>query len=82
MTISNYENGFGVTEVDELSLEFNGCETAYIAKDFNWIVYKSHEGTITFSGSILYDVKRILKPKQEYWNIYNQNWVNEKELHE
>lgn len=57
-------------EVDDLK-NYSGCETAYCAKDFSWIIYYSHENTVTFAGSIVPRIKEILRAEQEYWNRFD-----------
>jgi hypothetical protein len=40
-------------EVDTSLFEPNGYEVAYAAKDFSWLVYASHEGTLVIGGDWL-----------------------------
>lgn len=47
---------------------YGGLETAYCPKDFGWIIYFSHEETVTFAGSILPKIREILEPEKEHWN--------------
>lgn len=47
---------------------YGGLETAYCPKDFRWIIYFSHEETVTFAGSILPQIREILEPEQAHWN--------------
>lgn len=56
-------------EVDELE-DFSGCETAYCPKDFSWIIYYSHENTVTFAGTIVPQIKEILRLETEHWNRF------------
>ena len=58
-------------EVDKLE-DFSGCEMAYCPKDFSWIIYYSHEYTVTFAGSILPQIKEILSAEQVYWNRFDE----------
>ena len=55
------------SEVEEL-IGYGGCEIAYTDKDFRWIIYFSHEQTVTFAGSILPGIQKILKKEREHWN--------------
>lgn len=57
----------GCVEVDEL-YGYGGCECAYLPKDLSWIIYFSHEGTVTFAGSIVPAVRELLKDEREHWN--------------
>lgn len=57
-------------EVDEIE-NYSGCETAYCPKDFSWIIYSSHENTVTFAGTIIPRIKEILRAEQEYWNRFD-----------
>ena len=45
-----------------------GCEVAYTDKDFRWLIYFSHEGTVTFAGSFVPQVKNILRNETAHWN--------------
>lgn len=56
-------------EVDELG-DYSGCECAFCPKDFSWIIYFSHEKTVTFAGSIVPGIKEILHTEQEHWNRF------------
>lgn len=56
-------------EVEELE-NYSGCEKAYCPKDFSWIVYYSHENTVTFPGTIVPGIKEILRTEQEHWNRF------------
>jgi len=54
-------------EVDKPE-SYAGCETAYFSKDFSWIIYYSHENTVTFAGIIVSKIKEILYSEKEHWN--------------
>lgn len=54
-------------EVDEI-VGYGGCEVAYTNRDFTWVIYFSHENTITFAGSIVPQVKEILASEAAHWN--------------
>lgn len=56
-------------EVEELE-NYSGCETAYCPKDFSWIIYFSHENTVTFAGTIVPQIKEILRSEMEHWNRF------------
>lgn len=47
---------------------YGGNETAYLPRDLSWIIYFSHEDTVTFAGSILGAVKELLAAEREHWN--------------
>ncbi len=57
-------------ECDEID-GYCGCEVAYTDRDFQWIIYYSHEDTVTFAGSILPQIKEILANEKEHWNKWN-----------
>ena len=61
---------FVLYETGELSILESGVEVAYIDKSSSWIIYISHEQTVTFAGSILPQIKSILKDEQEHWNHF------------
>lgn len=54
-------------EVDDL-YGYCGNEAVYVPKDLSWIIYFSHEGTVTFGGTIVPAVKELLKDEMEHWN--------------
>lgn len=54
-------------EVDDL-YGYCGNEAVYVPKDLSWIIYFSHEGTVTFGGSIVPAVKDLLRNEMEHWN--------------
>jgi hypothetical protein len=56
-------------EVDELG-DYSGCECAFCPKDFAWIIYFSHENTVTFAGAIVPQIKEILRAEMEHWNRF------------
>jgi hypothetical protein len=56
--------------VDKLE-DCSGCETAYCPKDFSWIIYYSHENTVTFAGTIVPQIKKLLRSEQAYWNRFD-----------
>ena len=47
---------------------YNGFENACCDKDFTWLIYFSHEETVTFAGSILPEIRKLLEPEREHWN--------------
>ena len=61
---------FVLYEIGELSILESGEEVAYTDKSASWIIYISHEQTVTFAGSILPQIKSILKDEQEHWNHF------------
>lgn len=54
-------------EVDDL-YGYGGNEVVYVPKDLSWIIYFSHEGTVTFGGVIVPAVKELLREETEHWN--------------
>lgn len=50
--------------------EYGGVEFVYCAKDFSWLIYYSHENTVTFAGNIVPRIKEILRAEQDYWNRF------------
>lgn len=57
-------------EVDEIN-EYGGCEAVYCPKDFSWIIYFSHENTVTFAGSIVPGINKILSGEKDHWNRWD-----------
>lgn len=66
---SYYEDG-QLLEVDDID-GYCGNECAYLPKDLSWILYFSHEGTVTFAGEILPMVRELLEPEWEHWNRWD-----------
>lgn len=66
---SCYEDG-QLLEVDDIE-GYCGNECAYLPKDLSWIIYFSHEETVTFAGTILPMVRKLLEPEREYWNQWD-----------
>lgn len=66
---SFYEDG-QLLEVDVIE-GYCGNECAYLPKDLNWIIYFSHENTVTFAGEILPQVRELLLPEQAHWNQWD-----------
>lgn len=64
---SNYPGGPACMEMVEL-IGYGGLENACCDRGFSWIVYFSHENTVTFAGSILPQVRRLLAAEREHWN--------------
>ena len=54
-------------EVDDIT-GYGGNECAYLPKVLSWIIYFSHEGTVTFAGTILPAVRELLASEREHWN--------------
>ena len=63
---SCYEDG-QILEVDVME-SYGGTECVYLPRDLSWIIYFSHEDTVTFAGSILGAVKELLADEREHWN--------------
>ncbi len=53
-----------------MDLSFSGRETVYFDQELTWIIYLSHEQTITFAGSILPIIKSLLAKERDQWNRY------------
>ncbi len=66
---SFYDDG-QLVEVDGI-YGYGGNECAYLPKDLSWIIYFSHEETVTFAGTILPMVKELLSPEREHWNKWD-----------
>ena len=49
---------------------YDGNESVYAAKDFSWLIYFSHESTVTFAGAIVKPVKELLRQEEARWNRY------------
>jgi len=64
---ANDDEEVGVNEMDE----YSGLELYYTNKDCDWVVYLSHENTITLAGKSLLNA---LKIKWTDWNKYAQQW--------
>lgn len=45
-------------------------EWIYTDKCFKWFIYFSHEGTVSFAGTIVPDIKEILQKEKEHWDRY------------
>lgn len=65
--------GLDCAEEAEL-VGYGGFETAYCPKDFSWIIYFSHEETVTFAGAILPQIRKILEPERLHWNRWECEW--------
>ena len=50
--------------------KYDGCEKIYTDTDFSWAIYFSHENTVSFAGSIVPEVKKLLSDKKEHWNKF------------
>jgi hypothetical protein len=58
-------------ETEEIEIYRYGYETVYTNKKFEWIIYFSHEGTITFGGTLLIDfIKNIFSERKEKINSW------------
>lgn len=65
----------GLDCAEEVELAgYGGLETACCPGDFSWIIYFSHEETVTFAGSILPEIRKILEPEREHWNRWEHTW--------
>lgn len=62
-------------EIELDSFDIDLYETIVTDKKFEWVIYGSHEGTITFGGTFLTDfVKNLFADRQEKINKWEQNW--------
>ena len=61
-------NCFETAELEE----YGGAEHAYAAKDFSWLIYFSHENTVTFAGSIVASAEELLQNEKEHWNRWDK----------
>lgn len=60
-------------ELDSFSLEL--YETIITDKSFNWVIYGSHEDTLTFGGTKLIEfIKSLFIDRQDKLNKWEQNW--------
>lgn len=66
---SYFDNG-QCAEVDDL-FGYGGNEVAYLPKDLSWIIYFSHEDTVTFAGTIVPMVMELLAQEREHWNHWD-----------
>ncbi|MCQ2430174.1 MAG: hypothetical protein MJ192_07585 [Clostridia bacterium] len=60
----------------ELTGEMTSCgftESAYSGADFSWLIYFSHEGTVSFAGSIAEAAKELLRDEAAYFNKWNDD---------
>lgn len=65
-----YPDVLACAEVDEI-VGYGGCEVAYTDQDFTWVIYFSHEDTVTFAGAIVPQIRQILAAEKEHWNKWN-----------
>lgn len=64
---NNYPGGPACMEMAEL-IGYGGLENACCDRELSWIIYFSHEQTVTFAGSILPQVRELLAAEREHWN--------------
>ena len=64
---TNYPAQKSAFETAEL-IPYSGLETAYTNKEFTWMIYFSHENTVTFAGSIVLGIQELLADEKEHWN--------------
>ena len=62
--------GLDCMEMAEL-VGYNGFENACCDREFSWILFFSHEETVTFAGSILPQIREMLEPEKAHWNRWN-----------
>jgi|SRR6187200_3268289 len=63
----NDDEKVGVIEMED----YSGLELYYTNEDCDWVVYLSHENTITIAGQSLLNA---LKIKWTDWNKYARQW--------
>lgn len=62
-------------ELELDSFDLNLYETIITDKTYSWIIYGSHEDTLTFGGTELVDfIKTLFLDRQEKLNKWEQNW--------
>jgi hypothetical protein len=71
--LREYGDGFEI-DVDHVTFTYNGAEGFWTAGDMSWLVYASHEASITFGGEFLIQPMRVVLPEFEKyiykgWNI-------------
>lgn len=60
-------------ELDSFNLDL--YETIVTDKSFSWVIYGSHEETLTFGGNELVGfIKALFSDRQEKLNKWEQNW--------
>jgi hypothetical protein len=60
-------------EVDSFNLDLH--ETMVTDKSFSWVIYGSHEDTLTFGGNeLVIFIKSLFSDRQEKLNKWEQNW--------
>ena len=62
--------GLDCMEIAEL-VGCDGLENACCDREFSWIIFFSHEETVTFAGSILPQIREMLEPEKAHWNRWN-----------
>jgi len=67
----DYPGMANCAEVAQLP-DYGGLESACCDREFTWIIYFSHEETVTFAGAILPEIQKILAPEREHWNRWEQ----------
>lgn len=62
-------------EIEVDSFNLNLYETIVTDKSFSWVIYGSHEDTLTFGGNELVSfIKTLFADRQEKLNKWEQNW--------
>lgn len=62
-------------EIEFDSFEIDLYETIVADKTFDWVIYGSHEGTITFGGTALTNfIKSLFIDRKDKLNKWEQNW--------
>ncbi|WP_347157936.1 hypothetical protein [Pontibacter chitinilyticus] len=71
-------NVYEISEIEEDKVipvsdidEYGGVEMFYTNSNAEWVIYLSHENTITIAGAKLLEA---LKSKWSDWNHYNKPW--------
>ena len=50
-------------------IPYEGAEHVYTDEDFTWLIYFSHEKTVTFGGSIVPGIKKLLEDIKDKWDV-------------
>ncbi len=70
--VSEDRNDYEI-EIDSFNPDL--YETICCDKSFEWVVYGSHESTISFGGTWLVEVvQKIFADRKEKLNLWEQNW--------
>lgn len=51
-------------------LNYGGIETVYFDDDYSWMIYVSHEETVSFIGDIVLNIKELLNSEKAFFNTW------------